>query len=110
MLDVYSSVNEGDPGSPPGKYMLFTTRGKFGRDKVEFIVRETPAADLRLEWEGEKEGLSVFYRSLAGGVKYIYPIQQPLSDFGEQLSRMKKVKAELTGWKLTGCELIECYE
>ena len=109
-LDVYNSVNEGEPGLPLGKYMLFTTPGKFGQDKVEFIVRETPPADLRFEWQGEKAGLSVFYRSLAGGVKYIYPIQQPLSDFGEQLSRMKKVRSELEGWKLTGCELIECYE
>ena len=105
MLVEVTTVNEEDP-ERRGKYMLFQTPGRFGMDKVEFIIR--PTNDYR-DWEGDTPGLSVFYRSMAGGVKYIYPIQQPLSDFGEQLKRMKSVRADL-GWKLTGCELIECYE
>ena len=74
--------------------------------QVEFLVRPD---DLSRNWEGDTPGLLVFYRSIAGSVKYIYPIQQPLSDFGEQKKRMQQVRNEL-GWKLSGCELIECFE
>ncbi len=89
-----------------GKYLMFETPGRFGeRDKVEFLVKRVAE---REEWEGERAGLSVFYRSIAGGVKYIYPIQQPISDFGEQRKRMQRIRDEL-GWRLSGCELVECY-
>mmetsp|Transcript_12623 Transcript_12623/g.31950 ORF Transcript_12623/g.31950 Transcript_12623/m.31950 type:complete len:254 (-) Transcript_12623:105-866(-) len=88
-----------------GKYLLFETPGRFGQDKVEFLVKL--AAER--EWEGERPGLSVFYRSLAGGVKYVYPIQQPISDFGEQRKRMQHIRNDLE-WRLSGCELVECYE
>lgn len=43
-----------------------------------------------------------------GSVKYVWPIQQPLSDFGAQRKRMDAIRAA-TGWQLIGCELLECY-
>mmetsp|Transcript_313 Transcript_313/g.582 ORF Transcript_313/g.582 Transcript_313/m.582 type:complete len:231 (+) Transcript_313:72-764(+) len=103
-LEAFSAVSEEDPER--GKYLQFQVPGRFGLDKVEFLVRPD---DLSRNWEGDTPGLLVFYRSIAGSVKYIYPIQQPLSDFGEQKKRMQQVRNEL-GWKLSGCELIECFE
>ena len=44
----------------------------------------------------------------AGSVKYVWPIQQPISDFGVQKQRVVQVREQL-GWKLVGCELLECY-
>lgn len=46
---------------------------------------------------------------LLGKVKYIYPFQQPISDFGMQKKRVEKIR-EVLGWKKVGCELIECYQ
>ena len=48
-------------------------------------------------------------RSRAGDVKYIWPITQPVSDFDTQKKRMQSVRKAL-GWKLIGCELVECYD
>lgn len=44
----------------------------------------------------------------AGSVKYVWPIQQPISDFGAQKTRMAAIREQL-GWQVIGCELIECY-
>ncbi len=44
----------------------------------------------------------------AGSVKYVWPIQQPISDFGMQKQRAVQLREQL-GWKLVGCELLECY-
>lgn len=53
--------------------------------------------------------MGVACRSMATIAKYIYPIQQPLSDFGAQKQRLERLRQEL-GWPLIGCELIECYQ
>lgn len=102
------TVTEAGTG-PEARYMLFDVPGSFGGtakpDKVEFLIKSTDPRD----WEGESAGLTVFFRSIAGSVKYIYPIQQPISDFGSQKKRMDALRADL-GWRLSGCELIECYE
>lgn len=45
----------------------------------------------------------------AGSVKYIWPIQQPVSDLGAQKTRMGELR-EALGWRVIGCELIECYD
>jgi hypothetical protein len=45
----------------------------------------------------------------AGDVKYVWPLQQPVSDLDTQKSRVKKIRSDL-GWSLVGCELIECYD
>lgn len=44
----------------------------------------------------------------SGSVKYVWPIQQPISDFGTIKKRMTMVRESL-GWKIVGCELVECY-
>lgn len=62
----------------------------------------------RRNWQGDSAGVLVTYRSQSGGVKYIWPIQQPLSDFGAQRKRLQQLRTQL-GWRLIGCELIECY-
>jgi hypothetical protein len=41
--------------------------------------------------------------------RYLYPLQTPISDRGAQRKRMDGVRAAL-GWRLVGCELIECYQ
>jgi hypothetical protein len=51
----------------------------------------------------------VLYRSLAGGVKYIGWITQPVTDGGAQRKRVKAVRQQLD-WSIIGCDLIECYE
>lgn len=45
---------------------------------------------------------------MATQVKYIWPIQQAVTDFGSQRQRLKQVRQRL-GWRLIGCDLIECY-
>lgn len=47
--------------------------------------------------------------SMAAEVKYVWPIQQAVTDFGAQRQRLKEVRRRL-GWRLLGCDLIECYE
>ncbi|QDZ23259.1 hypothetical protein HOP50_10g57970 [Chloropicon primus] len=106
VLREYGEVSETDPEL--GTYLRFDLEGNFGREKpdhVEFLVRKTDPVN----WEGESSGLSVFFRSIAGGVRYIYPIQQPITDFSKQRKRMEGIRNDL-GWRLSGCELIECYE
>ncbi|CAG9464729.1 unnamed protein product [Pedinophyceae sp. YPF-701] len=79
---------------------------KFPEDVVEFLIKPEGVTDRN--WEGDRPGALVLYRSIAGGVKYLYPLTQPIGDGNAQQKRMQTVRAEL-GWKLVGCELIECY-
>ena len=51
----------------------------------------------------------VMYRSMAGKVQYIWPLQTPVSDLGVQRKRLRAIR-EALGWRLMGCELLECYE
>jgi hypothetical protein len=55
------------------------------------------------------DGSIVLYRSMAGKVQYLWPLQTPVSDFGAQRKRMSAIRQRL-GWRLMGCELLECYE
>ena len=45
----------------------------------------------------------------AGEVKYIFPLQQPVTDLDTQKKRMQRIRADLR-WPLVGCELLECYD
>lgn len=45
----------------------------------------------------------------AAQAKYIWPIQQPLGDFGAQRKRLQALRERL-GWQVVGCELLECYQ
>jgi hypothetical protein len=58
---------------------------------------------------GDSPGVLVTYRSMAGSVRYVWPIQTPLSDGGAQRKRMQAIRERL-GWQVIGCELIECYQ
>lgn len=88
-----------------GEYRAFLVPSLFGRDIMEFLVKGE-FADRG--WDGDVPAAFVTYRSLAGSVKYVWPIQQPISDFGVQKQRIVQVREQL-GWKLVGCELLECY-
>ncbi|PNH05692.1 hypothetical protein TSOC_008026 [Tetrabaena socialis] len=90
-----------------GEYRAFTAPSMFGQDVLEFLVKDESVNNRN--WEGDREGPFVTYRSLAGSVKYVWPIQQPLSDFGAQKTRLQELRDKL-GWPIIGCELIECYE
>lgn len=47
--------------------------------------------------------------SMAAQVKYVWPIQQAITDFGAQRQRLKEVRSRL-GWRILGCDLLECFE
>lgn len=66
------------------------------RDYVEILIRENQ---------------EVFYRSQGSSTKYIWPIQQPVSDLDAQRKRMATLR-ETLGWKLLvgSCSVLECYE
>lgn len=66
------------------------------RDYVEVLIHENK---------------DVFYRSQGSSTKYIWPIQQPVSDLDAQRKRMAMLKEQL-GWKLLvgSCSVLECYE
>jgi hypothetical protein len=49
-----------------------------------------------------------FHACHVGDVKYIWPLQQPVSDLDTQRKRMQRIRQKLQ-WPLVGCELIECY-
>ena len=91
--------------SPDGQsvYIAFACEGAFGEDYLEFLVTDQPSP------ERSGDPLLVTYRSVARDVKYIYPFQVPITDFGAQEKRLKAVREDLR-WPLVGCELIECYE
>ncbi|GLI64889.1 hypothetical protein VaNZ11_008280 [Volvox africanus] len=90
-----------------GEYRAFLVPSLFGKDILEFLIKDESVNNRN--WEEDREGPYVTYRSLAGSVKYIWPIQQPLSDFGAQKARLQELREKL-GWQVIGCELIECYE
>jgi len=92
---------------PNGEYYLrYVTPGPFGTDIFEFLFRNE---GVERNWEGDSEGgLLVTYRSI-GNAKYLFPLQTPISDFNAQQKRLAAVRAEL-GWRLVGCELLECYQ
>ncbi|KAK9803575.1 hypothetical protein WJX72_001424 [[Myrmecia] bisecta] len=90
-----------------GEYRAFSVPSLFGQDIVEFLIRQ--AAPSHRREPGDQNGLLVTYRSSAGSVKYIWPLQAAVSDFGAQRKRLKQIRQNL-GWRLVGCEFVECYE
>jgi len=94
---------------PEGQYLMFTFRSPYGpkADIVEFLVK--PEGVTNRNWEGDAPGALVTYRAIAGNVRYLYPFQQVISDFGAQKDRMARIRESL-GWSIIGCELIECYQ
>ncbi|GAQ79288.1 hypothetical protein KFL_000270480 [Klebsormidium nitens] len=74
-------------------YVLAEVDGRFGRDLIEFLVKR----DV------------VTYRSIAEKVIFVYPFTTPISDLDAQRKRMEQLRQEI-GWRLVGCELIECYQ
>ncbi|KAH7429523.1 hypothetical protein KP509_09G053800 [Ceratopteris richardii] len=67
--------------TPTGRFLQIEVDGLFGRDVIEFLVKN----DV------------VTYRSLAMKVLYVYPFTTPISDFGTQEKHMKAIEEEL-GW------------
>jgi hypothetical protein len=53
--------------------------------------------------------LLLLWAAPAGQVKYIWPIQTPVTDFDAQRKRVAAVREQLR-WQLIGCELIECFQ
>lgn len=45
----------------------------------------------------------------AGSVKYLYPFQTAIPDFGAQRKRIETIRKSL-GWRKIGCDLKECFE
>ena len=78
--------------SQPGRWLC-----RDAPPRCSWVERPRPSPPARL------------HCSMAANVKYIWPIQQPITDFGAQRQRLKDVRRRL-GWRLTGCDLIECYE
>ncbi len=89
-----------------GEYRAFGINSAFGEDVAEFLIKQEGVTDRN--WSGDAEGALVVYRSIAGSVKYIWPIQQPITDGGVQRKRLNEIRQEL-GWQIIGCELVECY-
>lgn len=89
------------------EYRAFGVQSLFGEDVMEFVIKPESVQDRN--WQGDSPGPLVTYRSMAGSVKYIWPIQQPVGDFDAQRKRLKVVRDEL-GWQIIGCELLECYQ
>ena len=118
VASIKEAVAESFPGTsklaeetaaPKGTYLLFFLRRDDDKlDKIEFLVKgEGEVVDR--DWDGDRPGLTVVYRAMAGSVRYAGWITQPISDFGKQRDRMRNLRARL-GWSLIGCELLECYE
>ena len=97
-----------DEGSSGDMYLGFQTEGRFGPDAVEFLIRGRGIGDRNWEGDGDGSGLLVLYRSIGLTPKYLYPLTQPISDGGMQRKRMDAIRAELK-YRLSGCELVECY-
>mmetsp|Transcript_7815 Transcript_7815/g.26156 ORF Transcript_7815/g.26156 Transcript_7815/m.26156 type:complete len:237 (-) Transcript_7815:335-1045(-) len=93
-----------------GEYLLFSVPGAFGdsRDALEFLVRPY-GVDGRNFAGDEGGGRLITYRSIAGQVNYIWPIQQPITDGDLQRKRTRELRKALQ-FRLVGCELIECYD
>jgi hypothetical protein len=58
------------------------------------------------------DDLEVFYRSQGSATKYVWPIQQPVSDLDAQKKRMTRLLREELRWKLIGgsCDVVECFD
>jgi len=95
---------EATGAEPDGSaYVRFRADGRFDqRDIIEFLVRPSRAGD-------EGAGLVTTFRSCAGTAQFIYPFLTPVSDGGLQKQRLARVR-QVLGWRLVGCELVECYE
>ncbi|GFH07195.1 uncharacterized protein HaLaN_01963 [Haematococcus lacustris] len=90
-----------------GQYRMFGVDNPFGgEDTLEFLIKPQGVTDRG--WSGDSEGALVTYRSMAGSVRYLWPIQQPLTDFDAQRKRLAVLRKAL-GWSVIGCELKECY-
>jgi hypothetical protein len=85
-----------------GEYLRYEVPSSFGTDKFELLLKADKGPD------GSPE-LLVTYRSLAGDVKYLFPLQTPMSDGGVQKKRMEELRAALQ-WESQGCYDISCYE
>lgn len=57
---------------------------------------------------GASNNVLVTYRSQAGKLRFLYPLQTPISDGGAQKRRLDALRGEL-GWPIEGCSYIECY-
>ncbi|KAF5837800.1 hypothetical protein DUNSADRAFT_3872 [Dunaliella salina] len=94
---------------PGGEYRAFAfTRSLEEKpDITEFYIKNEGVTNRN--WEGDSEGALVTYRSVAGQVKYLWPISQPISDFGVQRGRLYTIRRAL-GWGIVGCEadVAEC--
>ena len=86
--------------------MAFSVGLLWGNGLLEFVIGGEGVGDRG--WEGDKPGSLVTYRSTSQ-VVYLYPLTQPLGDFGQSQRRLNALREEL-GWSVVGCELIECYE
>mmetsp|Transcript_9559 Transcript_9559/g.24429 ORF Transcript_9559/g.24429 Transcript_9559/m.24429 type:complete len:293 (-) Transcript_9559:383-1261(-) len=92
-----------------GEYRAFAFVSSLGEkpDITEFYIKNEGVTNRN--WEGDSEGALVTYRSIAGQVKYLWPISQPISDFGVQRGRLYTIRRAL-GWGIVGCEadVAEC--
>lgn len=84
-------------GTGNSQYIRFSIPSQFGVDSLEFLIRP----------ESNGGSSVVTYRSVAGEVKYIWPIQQPISDGGLQKRRVQAVYDQLN-WGLIGCDTLDC--
>lgn len=92
---------------PAGEYRAYGVDSNFGKDVVEFLIKNDSVTDRN--WAGDRPGALVTYRSMAGSVKYLWPIQTPITDFDSQRKRLDQIRRQL-GWQVIGCELLECYD
>lgn len=92
-VDVVESMDvDGD-----GLYRRFAVPSALvDKDYVEVLIRGTK---------------DVFYRSQGSSTKYIWPIQQPITDLDAQRKRMASLRENL-GWKVLvgNCSVLECYQ
>ena len=72
-----------------------------------FMIRRASAKQAG--FDGDTAAPLITFRSQAGSVRYVWPLQQPISDLDTQRKRLKAIRQEL-GAQQVGCELIECYE
>ncbi|DBA65675.1 hypothetical protein WJX79_001313 [Trebouxia sp. C0005] len=93
---------------PNADFRAFSVAGLYGQDIIEILVRTDSPADTSKQ-SGDSEGPLVTFRSMAANVKYIWPLQAPLSDAGAQRKRLNAVRQQL-GWQVIGCDYIECFQ
>jgi hypothetical protein len=69
------AILESSESTDAYRYVYLTVPSVWGRDKVEVVVKKVGGTGGSTTPEQ-----LVFYRSIAGGVKYIWPITQPVGD------------------------------